>query len=190
MKRREAIKRTVLASGYALSATAIVGVMNGCQAETSSDWKPSFLSEEQGNTLIELTEAIIPKTDTPGANDVGVHQFIDQLLNECLSEKEQVLFTRGLDQLQSDCKAKFKKSFAETSNVQKKEVLDEYDKAAYAANSSQGGDRPFFTMAKQLTYLGYFTSKAVGTEVLRYDPIPSAYNGCIPYENGDRAWSI
>ncbi|MFT4567955.1 MAG: hypothetical protein ACI9FN_002923, partial [Saprospiraceae bacterium] len=32
MKRREAIKRTMLVSGYALSATAVVGVMNGCQA--------------------------------------------------------------------------------------------------------------------------------------------------------------
>ncbi len=190
MKRREAIKRTMLVSGYALSATAVLGVMNGCQAETTPDWKPSFLSEEQGHTLIELTEAIIPKTDTPGANDVGVHQFIDQLLNECLSEKEQALFTTGLDQLQSDCNTKFKKSFVKTSNDQKKEVLDEYDKAAYAANNSPGGDRPFFTMAKQLTYLGYFTSEAVGTEVLRYDPIPTAYNGCIPYEKGERVWSI
>jgi len=180
----------MLASGYALSATAVLGVMNGCQAENTPNWKPSFLSEEQGNTLIELTEAIIPKTDTPGANDVGVHQFIDQLLNECLSEKEQVLFTTGLDQLQSDSKTKFKTSFAKTTSDQKKEILGGYDKAAYAANNTPGGEMPFFTMAKQLTYLGYFTSEAVGTEVLRYNPIPGGYNGCIPYEKGDRVWYI
>jgi hypothetical protein len=47
----------------------------------------------------------------------------------------------------------------------------------------------YFTMMKQLTLLGFFTSKPGATEALRYIAIPGRYDGCVPYKKGDRAWA-
>ena len=45
-----------------------------------SDWTPAFLDEHQNETLIALSDLIIPKTDTPGAKEALVNRFIDQVL--------------------------------------------------------------------------------------------------------------
>jgi hypothetical protein len=38
--------------------------------------------------------------------------------------------------------------------------------------------------------LGYFTSEVGATQVLRYDPVPGAYHGCIPFEEVGKTWAI
>jgi hypothetical protein len=47
----------------------------------------------------------------------------------------------------------------------------------------------YFTLMKQLTLLGYFTSKEGATQALRYVPVPGRYDGCIDYKKGDKAWA-
>jgi hypothetical protein len=47
----------------------------------------------------------------------------------------------------------------------------------------------FFTMIKQLTIWGYFSSEPGITKALRYNPIPGRYEGCVPYQDGEKAWS-
>jgi hypothetical protein len=44
------------------------------------DWEPTFLDEHQNQTLIVLSDLIIPETDTPGAKQALVNRFIDLLL--------------------------------------------------------------------------------------------------------------
>jgi len=46
----------------------------------------------------------------------------------------------------------------------------------------------YFTMMKQLTLFGFFTSEVGATEVLRYEAVPGRYDGCAPY-NGEPAWA-
>jgi hypothetical protein len=46
-----------------------------------------------------------------------------------------------------------------------------------------------FTMIKQLTLWGYFSSEIGATQALRYVAIPGKYEGCIPYKKGDKAWA-
>jgi hypothetical protein len=47
----------------------------------------------------------------------------------------------------------------------------------------------YFFIMKQLTMLGFFTSKVGMTQALRYEPVPGRYDGCIPYKKGDKAWA-
>jgi len=47
----------------------------------------------------------------------------------------------------------------------------------------------YFTMLKQLTLLGFFTSKPGATEALIYLPVPGRYDGAFPYKKGDKAWA-
>jgi hypothetical protein len=47
----------------------------------------------------------------------------------------------------------------------------------------------YFGLMKQLTLLGYFTSEIGATQALRYLAVPGKYEGCIPYNKGDKAWA-
>ena len=78
--------------GGAVSAPAIMGILKGCKAKPTLDWKPSFLSEEQGLLVSQVSDIIIPKTETPGAKDVGVPGFIDEMLKEVYSKEDQDKF--------------------------------------------------------------------------------------------------
>ena len=44
----------------------------------------------------------------------------------------------------------------------------------------------YFTMMKQLTLWGYFTSKDGIMKSLRYVPVPGKYQGCVDYKKGDK----
>ena len=43
-------------------------------------WKPLLLDEHQNETLIILSDLIIPATDTPGAKEALVNRYIDLVL--------------------------------------------------------------------------------------------------------------
>ena len=47
----------------------------------------------------------------------------------------------------------------------------------------------YYTMMKQLTLLGFFTSKTGMTETLRHVAVPGKYDGAVPYAKGDKAWA-
>jgi hypothetical protein len=44
-------------------------------------------------------------------------------------------------------------------------------------------------MLKELTLLGFFTSKPGATQALRYIAVPGKYDGNLPYKKGDKAWA-
>jgi hypothetical protein len=182
MDRREALKRTALLMGGVVSAPAIMGVLKGCTAKPGINWKPVFLSEDQASVISTVSEIIIPKTDTPGAKDVGVPSFIDQILAEVYSKEDQEAFTNGLTAFNEQAKKEHGDVFAE---------LDEEDQAAFvkkvhdeAVNAPDSEDpaakRPFILQMKELTMLGFFTSEEGATQVLQYDAVPGAYKGCVP----------
>jgi gluconate 2-dehydrogenase gamma chain len=189
MDRRTALKRTALIMGGALSSSAITGVLQGCTAEKQLDWQPVFFSQEQAAATSAVAERIIPATDTPGAKDVGVPEFIDMMLNDVYTEEEQQHFLDGLNQLNQESESAFGDSFASLSPEQQDEVLQ---KMAVASGEYQGEGKPFFLMAKELTMLGFFTSEIGATQVLQYVQVPGYYEGCIPVEeagNG-KTWAV
>ena len=49
-------------------------------AAAATDWTPKILTAPQNETVIVLTELIIPATDTPGAKATLVNRFIDGVL--------------------------------------------------------------------------------------------------------------
>lgn len=49
--------------------------------------------------------------------------------------------------------------------------------------------RHYFSMMKELTLLGFFTSEPGATKALRYSAVPGKYDPCMPYAKGDKAWA-
>ena len=200
MDRREALRRTAWLMGGVLSAPAIAGVLKGCTAKPSVDWKPVFLSSEQAAIISEIAEIIIPKTDTPGAKETGVPGFIDQLLKDTYSKEDQDKFLAGLKSFNEEAEKSTGDSFLELDPEQRtafvKKVHDDTINANPTKDPSdrrrnRNADRPFILRMKELTMLGYFTSEVGATQVLQYEAVPGAYKGCIPLSeagNG-RAWA-
>jgi hypothetical protein len=131
-----------------------------------------------------VVERIIPRTDTPGAADVGVPAFIDLLYGEFMTDEERQLLTSGLAQVEAAAKSAHGGSFAALSPDRQDEVLRGIARADEARNPN------FFGLIRSATVLGYFTSEPVGRNVLHYDPVPGRYDACIPIaEVGARNWT-
>ena len=191
MDRREALQRTAMMLGYAISAPAIMGVLNGCKAAPELAYKPVFFTEDMAKMIAEIAEIIIPKTDTPGAKDVGVPAFIDKMLNDCYKAEDQERFMKGATDFDADAKATYGDSFIYCDADKQKELVLKYHGEAVAAMKSDAPpkDRPFILMMKELTMLGFFTSEPGATQVLQYVAVPGSYKGCVPLSEVGRTWA-
>lgn len=193
MDRREALKRTAWIMGGIVSAPAIIGVLNGCTAKPTIDWKPVFLSEDQGILIGQVTEIIIPKTDTPGAKETGVPGFIDQMLKEVYSKEDQDSYLAGLKAFDEQAKKEYGDPFIELSAEDQAAFVKKVHDAAVEAEKAAkpAPKRPFILATKELTMLGFFTSEPGATQVLQYQAVPGSYKGCIPLsETGNgKTWA-
>jgi gluconate 2-dehydrogenase gamma chain len=167
--RREALRKTALLMGAAVSASAMAGILNGCKSAPELNYKPVFFNEEQARLVSELSELILPKTDTPGAKEAGVPAFIDKMLKECYKKEDQDRFLAGLTAFDEEAKKTYGDSFI---------YCKPEDQLALANEAN--GKTHFFNVAKELTILGFFTSEVGATQVLQYEAVPGTYKGCIP----------
>ena len=193
MDRREALRRTALLMGGMVSAPAIMGVLNGCTAKPGVDWKPVFLDADQASVITDVAEIIIPRTDTPGAKDVGVPSFIDKMLNDVYSKEDQEFFLNGLKSFNEQAEQEYGDVFADLDEEDQTTYLKKVHAAAVEAENTTdpAPKRPFILMMKELTMLGFFTSEAGATQVLQYVAVPGEYKGCVPLSeagNG-RTWA-
>ena len=186
MERREAIKRTAALMGGVIFAPSILGVLNGCTA-TGDSWKPVLFNRGQAKLTKALSETIIPETDTAGAIEVGVPGFIEKMVNEVYTEDQRLSFLDGLDTFDAECLNTTGKAYADLSIEEQLEYANEINRVAVADQSTAAPH--FFLQFKELTMVGYFTSEVGATQVLRYEPVPGYYNGCIPFEDVGRTWA-
>jgi gluconate 2-dehydrogenase gamma chain len=197
MNRRELIKQTTLALGYTLSAPTLIGILNGCQAKPNINFTPVFFTPEQAAIVSDLAEIILPKTQTPGAKDVGVPSFIDTFIKEIYSKADQEKFIADLEAFDQNCVESQSKKFSACDPTQQKQYASQIHQQAVAnvGAVSEGWwntakvERPFILKMKELTILGFFTSKQGATEVLQYNQSPGPYQGCVPLKEVGKAWA-
>lgn len=183
MNRRDLLKLITAATG-----TALIGgnaLLAGC---TTQNNKPQLsFTDEDVRLLDEVAEVILPRTDTPGAKDAEVGAFMRVFVTDCYTAEEQAVFHAGLVQLRERCQSELGENFMALTGEQSQSLLQALDAEAKAQVAAGGSH--YFTMIKQLTLFGFFTSEVGGTQVLRHIAIPGRYEGCMPYEEGDRAWA-
>ena len=200
MNRREAIQKAALTLGYAISASAVAGVLHGCKARPDLVYQPDFFSEDQALTVSELAEIILPKTNTPGAKEAGVPGFIDDLLKEVYTTEQQNSFLTGLGAFNAEVKSSYGDNFGECKKEdQLAFVKKKHDEAMHTVGpagaegwwNSEGSkiETPFIITMKELTVLGFFTSEAGATQVLQYNQVPGPFQGCVPLEKVGKAWA-
>ena len=84
LNRREVLKTLTLIIGYTLTAGSTAAFLAGCKAEPSIGnlASNSILTNDQLSLLAEACERILPKTNTPGAKDAHVAEYIANALKK------------------------------------------------------------------------------------------------------------
>ncbi|MBN8577788.1 MAG: gluconate 2-dehydrogenase subunit 3 family protein [Cytophagales bacterium] len=199
MDRREALQRASLILGYAVTGPTLAGILSGCKATPEAGFVPTFFSNEQGVLIETLAEIIIPKTDTPGAKEAGVPQFIDTLIANVYTKEQQEKFIADLVAFDADAKTTIGENFNACTPEQQQQHFEKHHTKAISDatgggptgwwNAGTGGDKPFVLKVKELVLVGYFTSEPGATQVLQYNPVPGPFKGCVPFAEVGKAWA-
>ena len=187
MERRELLKLIALATGSALIGGDLF--LSGCKNAPALGG--ATFSEEDISFLDEVGETIIPKTSSPGAKDAAIGSFMTVMVNDCYTKADQQIFHEGIKNLDEASQKANNTSFLKATPEQRTNLLTALDKEAKQYQESKKKEDPnhYFTMMKQLTLMGFFTSKPGATQALRHEPVPGKYDGAFPYKKGDKAWA-
>lgn len=153
--------------GGTLSAPTLLAFDRWSQTNPESrENGASILNEEQREIMARVAELIIPKTDTPGAVDAGVPDFIEIILRDCYAKPVQDVFLTGLGDLAG-------KGLLTASPDQQTTLLKQVEVQALA--NTKAGSVSFWQLIKELTVWGYFTSEAGIKSSFDYQPIPGKF---------------
>lgn len=186
MNRREAVQYISILLGGTLVGGNVF--LSGCKSETGVSM---VFTEDDVKLLDEIADTILPTTKTPGAKAAKTGQFMTVMVNDCYEEKDQKIFHEGMKKLNDLSKKTYDASFVTINPQQRHDLLVKLDNEQkdYMKNKKEGEPSHYFRMMKELTLLGYFTSKIGCTQARRYFETPGRYDADIPYKKGDKAFA-
>ncbi|HKH99130.1 MAG TPA: gluconate 2-dehydrogenase subunit 3 family protein [Candidatus Sulfotelmatobacter sp.] len=194
MDRREALR--ILATGAALQLAPgnLLSVLREARALAGSQAAPRALNPHQDATVKAMAEMILPRTDTPGAADVGAAEFIDLILADWCVQQERALFLNGLADVDERSQTLFSQDFVECSAVQQADILnalgekmeqeERMREQGHSPEAPPEPERRFYPMLRQLTLTAYYTSEAGATQELNFQIIPDRHDGCAAMQSG------
>jgi hypothetical protein len=191
MQRREAL-RLLLAGGVMPAIpTDLFSFFH--DAHPATGYTLRTLNPHQNDTVVAMIDQIIPETDTPGAKGARVNEFIDVILTEWANDTERQNFLNGLAEVDKKSNELFGKNFTDASAAQQLTLLRAMDEAIATKgprrmrhNNTIPAERDrqltgeFFSVFKNITVHGYYTSEIGFSKELRLEIIPNAQHGCVP----------
>lgn len=145
--------------------------------------------------ISEVAETIIPQTDTPGAKQAGVNAYIINMIESCLSVRDQKTILRGLEDVEEYCRRKYSLPFMECTPEKKISTLEHFRQKGVFENvflnkiKNKLFGYSFFELIKDLTVTGYCMSKIGAVQGLAYDHIPVTYIACVPLLPDQHSWA-
>ena len=139
--------------------------------------RPATLFRADERALVAaMSDAILPRTDTPGALDVGVPAFIEFITAEWMTETERTEFRAGLAALEAHAVAGYGRTWPALDPVQR---MGELDWAALPMEPDHPARRAYRRLRGHALH-GYLTSERVRREVLKVNITPGHYRGDVP----------
>lgn len=189
MNRRKAIKYISL-TGLGLVTAATTYKLWNMVHTPDLTWL-----RENRELLAALCDTIIPATDTPGAREAGVHDFLIKMVVDCTPRKEQNTFIAGLKDLQDHCRHTYGQPFEQSTAAQRQEALSRSESRDKPWSGLAGKledrilGRSFFALLREYTVYGYCTSRIGATQGMSYAYIPGSFSSCIPLKPGQKCWA-
>ena len=158
------------------------GVPDGAGApEAAAPQAPSLLTPTRARVMEALAEVIVPATDTPGASEAGVTEFVAALVDGWLDDDDRDRFLAGLDTVDPACRERFGRPFAECEPGERAAFVRGLDQQVTGLREDPAADetRHFFHDVKRFTLTAYFTSEA-GLAALGHRTTFRTFEGCAP----------
>ena len=174
MQRRDWLKSALVGTGAVAAGPLVTTIAPAtgaaAQASAAASWEPMLFDEHQNETVVVLTELIIPATDTPGAKAAKVNEYIDLMLHDVDPDRGHA-FLKGLGWLDGHAIGLHGSPFVALEEAQQVEILRSLD----------GSDDPelktgaeFFAKLKRMTVEGYYTSR-IGIAELNKHGVPASF---------------
>lgn len=150
----------------------------------------SLLTPPRARVMAAMAEAIIPTTDTPGASEAGVTEFVAALVDGWLDDDDRDRFLAGLDTVDPAARNRFGRGFADCPSAQQAALVADLDADLTRLRDDLAADetRHFFHDVKRFTLTAYFTSE-VGLEAIGYRTTFPAFEGCAPLTDAEASRS-
>jgi Gluconate 2-dehydrogenase subunit 3 len=143
---------------------------------------PRFFSAHEWRTVRLLVDYVIPRDERSGsATDAKVPEYMDFLLSEKdANENTKLAIRGGLAWLDNESRRRFQKTFVDSTDAQRKQLLDDIAWPKKAAPEMKYGVA-FFSRFRDMTASGFFSS-AAGWQDLKYmgHTFVPVWNGCPP----------
>jgi glucoside 3-dehydrogenase (cytochrome c) hitch-hiker subunit len=153
------------------------------QSVASGDSGPVF-SPDQFALLEQVADAMIPPTDTPGALDAGVPEFMRAMLAGWGSRETHAQILAVLDSIEKQAWNRYGAAFLALPAERRLEVMRTVDAESLARQD------PSYGKFKWLVLVGYYQSEAGATQELRYELVPGAWRACLPLAEVGRAAAV
>jgi len=138
------------------------------------------LTQAQARIISTLAETIIPATDTAGATEAGVTEFVDLLVTGWLEDDERDWFLAGIETVDTLAQRAYGRDLADCEPGEQMAVVGALDDEVDRLRQDPAADetRHFFYDMKRFALAGYFSSQ-VGLATLGYRIVPGAFEGCV-----------
>jgi hypothetical protein len=193
MHRREALKNVAFLLGGAISASTM-GVL--FESFTLPENEKNFVnySLEDEKIFAEFADIIVPTTKTSaGAKAAGLGKFIPMMMKDCYPATMQTSFAQGFKDLQAKSMKDFGKSYITLTPADRKKLMIDLRTITLAQKESKSEENKdlayFFTTARDLTLLGYYSSEIGCTKAREYVLIPGRYDGNTTLKPGQKSWA-
>jgi len=174
MNRRSALKYIGLASAAALILPSCLSVFD--QKKESIALNNLKINSDEEELLAQFADALIPSTDTPGAIEVGAHQFALVMVDDCMTKPDQDKYLKGLRSFENEVKSKTGKSFINSSPGERESLLIDLEKRK---DSLSDEVQLFFSTTRGYIVQGYTQSEYFLTNVKKYKLTPGpVFLGC------------
>jgi hypothetical protein len=177
MQRRTAVKRLLV-----LTTGAMLLPSCGRQSkELAIPLDHIKVSPDLNSLLSQVTETIIPTTETPGASELELSEFVLRMVDDCYGEEDQRAFEKGLSELDAYAEKSAGDSFADLSSSERQNVLLSLEKSISEQENKENLEAllRFYQLTKSLTIRGYMNSESVMTNLTYYKMIPGRFDGCV-----------
>jgi len=139
----------------------------------------TFFTYDEKNLLTVLVDIIIPKDEIScSASEAGVTDFIEFMMKD--QPKFQTQMRGGLMWLNSQSQKVYVKSFIECSTQEQLQIIDLIAYPDTVLSENKAGSN-FFTLLRNLTATGFFTSKQGLADLGYVGNRPNEWNG-VPDE--------
>lgn len=173
MNRRKFIELNGWLFGFTVAVGSSSIFLNSCKSN-SDETSKSLIGEKDAEFLNELSEIIIPKTDSPGAKETNPGQYIVLIHNDCLTEDEQISNKEHLKKLKQLLKID---AGNEIISLKKPETISLIKTLDNQKNES-------FRLYKNLIVSAYLSSELGSSKFLKFSLVPGRYDGCT----ANRPW--